>query len=677
MTNTPMPATPSSTAGRARAWPALLAAVLLAACGGGGDAPRPPPTGSGPLAAAQSGELVKHAQAALREREKRLAANPGDPSAAGDIVPTSALPAAGFNAGAATRSSTLVQESGVDEADLIKTDGTHLVSLAPSDSGRSVRLQSHRRAADGSIAPRGTLELPRGDADTSIAGGLVMDEAGRALVVLTSDWRQVPWERSCAGGCPGAVILPFPPVFMLGTVGVQRVELDDGVPKLGTRVTLDGQLVDSRRIGERLYVVTSHRPRLPIDALPMTAPAAEREAAIAALRAEDLLPQVRVNGGPSAPLVKETECWVQPGNASLAVEFTTVTVFDLASPTLARTSRCFAGGSEAIYMSPSSLVLATTRWVYTNNTRGLFFPADMRTDLHKFALERDALAYRGSADVPGHLGWNAERKSYRMSEHDGVLRVLTFTGSTGWRFERDAGDPSAPPPSPATLTVLREAAGGDAKLQVVATLPNARRPALLGKPGEQVYAVRFAGSRGYLVTFRLTDPLYVLDLADPADPKIAGELELPGFSDWLIPLSDRLLFGVGRDVDAGGQRGGVKVALLDVGNAAAPRQIASQVLGDNFAQAGLEVTRHGLNLLQQGSVARLAMPLVLGSATAPGYRNGLARFEVDVAAGSFKPLPWLGEQAGSIYPDLAGQRSMQIGAHAYYLRDGVLSAHAW
>lgn len=679
-----MPKTLTHNAPSRRAGPllVLLATLVLAACGGGSgsgdDRPDPPPTGSGPLAAAQSGDLVKHVQATLREREKRLAANPGDPAAAGDVAPTSALPAAGFSAPGAARSSTLTQESGVDEADLLKTDGTHLVSLAPFDSGQRVRLQSHRRAADGSLTPRGTLELPPGDGQSTSAVGLVASDDLRALAVLTHDWRSVPWDQSCAGGCPGAAVLPFPPFYMLGSVGVQRVVLEDGVPLAGTRVSLDGQLVDSRRIGERLYVVTRHRPRLPIDALPTNAPAALREAVIAALRAEDLLPRLRVNGGAAEPLVRETECWLQPGNASLAVEFTTITVFDLASPTLARTSRCFAGGSEAVYMSTTSLVVATTRWAYAGNARGLFFPADMRTDLHKFALVGAGVAYRGSADVPGHLGWNTERKSYRLSEHEGVLRVLTFTGSSGWLFESDAGNPQAGPPSPATLTLLREAGDGEAKLQVVATLPNARRPAALGKPGEQVYAVRFVGARGYLVTFRQIDPLYVLDLADPADPKIAGELELPGFSDWLIPLSDRLLFGVGRDVDAAtGRRGGVKVALLDVSNAAAPRQIASQVMGDTFAQAGLEASRHGLNLLQQGNVTRLAMPLVLGSGTTPGYRNGLARFEVDVAAGTLKSLPMLGEQTGTAYPDLPSQRSVQIGEHAYYLRGGALAAHAW
>ncbi len=655
----------------------ILAAALLAACGGGGGEGNGggTPPASGALATAQPGELTRRVQAVLREREKRYAAEPGNPAAGGDVAPISALPAAGL-AGAPARSSTLVQESGVDEADLLATDGNHLYSLAAFDAGKRVRVQSHRRAADGSIAPRGTFEIPVDDAQSLSAQGLVLTDDARSLAVLTHRWLPVPEAESCAGGCPAAIGLPFGPIWMLSSVGVQHVVLDDGMPQAGTRVAIDGQLVDSRRIGNRLYVVTTHRPRLPIDALPFTAPAAEREALIAALKADDLLPKIRVNHGPAQPLLAETDCYVEPANASLAVEFTTITVFDLASPGLARTSRCFAGGSEALYLTASSLYLATTRWAHGTGARGAIFPADMRTDIHKFALQGGSVAYRGSADVAGHLGWNRERKSYRFSEHEGVLRVLTFTGSTGWMFEGDAARPNAPPPSPATLTLLREK-GGEARLEVVSTLPNARRPAALGKPGEQVYAVRFVGTRGYVVTFRVVDPLYVLDLADAADPRVAGELELPGFSDWLIPVSDRLLFGVGRDVTGSGQRDGVKVALLDVSDPAAPRQLAARSFGDAHAQAGLEHSRHGLNLLERGTVTRLAMPLALADGSGQAWRNGLARFEVDRAAASLEVLPWVGESRGPLWPDLATQRSVQVGGHAYYLRDGALTAHAW
>ena len=92
------------------------------------------------------------------------------------------------------------------------------------------------------------------------------------------------------------------------------------------------------------------------------------------------------NGGPAQPLLAETDCYLQPANASLAVEFTTITVFDLRSPTLAQRSRCFVGGSEALYMSTENLYLATTRWAYLADAGGLVYPQKIQTDIHKFSL---------------------------------------------------------------------------------------------------------------------------------------------------------------------------------------------------------------------------------------------------------------------------------------------------
>jgi len=149
--------------------------------------------------------------------------------------------------------------------------------------------------------------------------------------------------------------------------------------------------------------------------------------------------------------------------------------------------------------------------------------------------------------------------------------------------------------------ILRERAS-DQSLQVVGQLPNTQRPAAIGLPGEQVYAVRMLGERGYVVTFRQVDPLYVLDLSNPADPKQAGELKVPGFSDYLFPMGDGLLFGVGKDADASGRQGGVKVALFDVKDPARPAALASLTFGQRGSATALDASSHGINLFQRGSV---------------------------------------------------------------------------
>lgn len=671
---------------------ALALLLAVAGCGGGGggtEAPPDPASRSVKLQASAPGDLARHVQALLRERER--AARDGG-SAPVSIGPAPAGPPADpravvGDASNTPRSDTLLQEAGVDEADLLKSDGRHLFGLTAPPSG-PLQFLSYRRASDGSVVAQARLELPEGSIWGSGGQGILLagDAAeARAAVVIAQRWQPMPCDGDVCPASSAAPALTVAPMWVTGSVSVQRLALAAGQPSLGTELQIDGTLVDSRRIGDRLVLVTRHFPRLPVDRLAASASPAEREAAIARTSAADLLPRVRVGAGAPTPLMADSDCFVQAGNASLAVEVTSISVIDLASPTLAQTSRCFVGGSEALYMTTEALYIATTRWQVQSSARGPLYPGNIRTDIHKFALPASSdegngrgVTYRASGDVPGHLGWHADRKSLRLSEHAGVLRVLTFTGSRGWMIAADASAADAPPPSPATLSMLREQGGA---LQVVAQLPNAKRPAALGKPGEQIYGVRFLGDRGYVVTFRVVDPLYVLDLADPADPKVAGELELPGFSDHLVPLPGGLLFGVGREVDASGFMQGVKVTLLDVSDASRPREIAQQVFGGRGSSSALDFSRHGLNLMRVGDVVRLALPLAEAGADWQLQRHGLQRFEVDVVARTLAVKPMVDATTTSHlsgpWPDLWQQRSLQIGDHAYYLRRGEVSANAW
>jgi hypothetical protein len=593
---------------------------------------------------------------------------------AGTIAPVSvAGPAAAPAAAPGTASGTVVQEAGVDEPDLLQSDGSALYTLR--SNGSAMRLQTWRRATDGSATRLKALDLPTDGAINVSGHGMVLSTDQHALAVVGEQW-QPGGGVICIDICP-AIATPGM-VWGSSTVIVQRVDVSDpAAASVGERVAIDGRLVDSRRVGDNLVVVSTHVPVLPVDVLPATATAAEREATIASLAAADVLPRVRRNGGASQALLAETDCWVQPANASTAVQITTITVFDLRAPTLAPRSRCFVGGTEALYMTTENLYLATTRWSYVPASGGvatlLAYPADFKTDVHKFALSSGDLVYRATGEVTGHLGWNTEMKSYRFSEWNGDLRVITFTGTIGWATPADAA--GSTPPSPALLTVLRERAS-DQTLQPLATLPNSRRPELLGKVGEQLHAVRFDGARGYLVTFRTIDPLYVLDLQDPADPKIVGALEVPGFSDQLFPLDGGLLLGVGRDTTPAGRIGGVKVGLFDVSDPTNPKPLQSVTLGAGGSLSALDYTRHGLNWMMQGNVARISLPVSLTQSDyASPWQRGLQRFEVDTAARTLRTLSMVGNETGHFY--IAGDRSLQIGGQVYYLRDGELTGYDW
>ena len=695
--------------------PALTAVLALAACGGGGGgsaaAPPAPVEAASPvvLQASQPGALLGYVQNRLNlQIDQGLARNgEGAVTLTGAVLPgvatatpSSVTPAGVLAADTASPSfsSTTLQEGGVDESDILKTDGNRLFSMtvaAPGDQ-RLAKLAVHARLADGSLQAAGSLALPAGDR----FDGLHVASSGELLALIGQNQQfAVPVDIN-----PLAVTTSLttpltiaprnlaPPQTVINLVSAKT-----GQPLANTAsLRIDGQLIDSRAIDNTLYVVTSWFPRFDT-VFPAAASTAQRKDAVARLTSAQILPTVTVSNSLPAtqpavqPLMADTDCQLQAANASSAVQLTTITAIDLASPTLERSSRCLLGGVNAIYMSTKNLYLATSRYNVVAQGNNLFYPAQPTTDIHKFAVNAMAITYRGSGEVPGHLGWDASKTSYRLSEHKNDLRVVTYANSLGWLGEQGAAVKNAPV-SPAILSVLREDTAAT-KLKTIATLPNAARPAPIGLSGEQVYAVRFLGDRAYVVTFRRTDPLYVVDLADPADPKVAGELKTNGYSDYLLPVGPEgsgLLLGVGKDATAAGLVQGVKVSLFDVANAAAPKELATRVLGKAGSVSGLDFGRHGINLFAVGNITRVALPVRVNDTLAVGsnlYRpshQSLARFEVDAVNRTLSDKPVLAGQtfatdfAGYQVPSLAFERSVQIGANIYYLgSQGLLTGAPW
>jgi hypothetical protein len=212
--------------------------------------------------------------------------------------------------------------------------------------------------------------------------------------------------------------------------------------------------------------------------------------------------------------------------------------------------------------------------IYFPQIVNYLWPDAPTTRIHKFALSGSMARYRGSGDIDGQV-WLGGQADFRMSEFAGDLRVV----SSVYNFDRaDFVDH--------LLYVLRESQAAF-ELDIISQLPNDARPEPIGKPNEQLYGVRFLGDRAYLVTFLQIDPLYVIDLANPADPRIAGELEITGFSDFLHPVNDDLLLGLGR-----GQGGEVKLELFDVSDIGAPLSRGSVSLGGPGSWSEAQYDRH-------------------------------------------------------------------------------------
>jgi uncharacterized secreted protein with C-terminal beta-propeller domain len=275
----------------------------------------------------------------------------------------------------------------------------------------------------------------------------------------------------------------------------------------------------------------------------------------------------------------------------------------MGDPAAFRTT-CYNEPAYGVYASATALYMTELR-MDAASQRSL-------TRIHKFGLDAATAEYRGSAEIRGQV-WRGGHADFRMNEHGSDLRVLA--SDYDWQTI-DFVDH--------TLYVLRESTVAR-ELVILSQLPNDRRPEEIGKPNEQLHGVRFLGTRAYAVTFQRIDPLYVIDLADPTDPRIAGQLEVNGLSDLLHPVNDDLLLGLGMSAT-----GGVKLELFDVSDIARPLSKGSSTLGGR-AYSEAQHDRHAFTYLADADgVDRLAIPATLYSESSdPQFvESGLYLYEI-------------------------------------------------
>lgn len=382
-------------------------------------------------------------------------------------------------------------------------------------------------------------------------------------------------------------------------------------------LSIDGTLISSRRIGETLYLVSKYSPSIP--ELPFSindhSVTTENAARLETIKLADLLPKFIDGAGTQKALINSQDCYLSPVSEYQTPESSvvTITAIPLADPTQF-TSKCIVGNSEAIYMSPKSLYLATSSNSYLFDPISSRYRYDHRTLLHKFSINTAKIDYKGSGSVLGSLGGEQNKKSFRMGENGDYLRVVTSIGNS-W-----GGDQST------RLAILKEDTTKK-RLDEISRIDN------LGKPGESLYASRFFGDTAYLVTFRTTDPLYILDLADPYHPSIAGELEINGYSDYLFPIAEGYLLGIGKDaiVDPSSNdfrgRGawyqGIKLSLFNVTTPSAPTELNSIVIGKRGTSSAVLYDHHAFTMhaSNNGQPTKITIPISLND-TEPEYSWG-------------------------------------------------------
>lgn len=562
-------------------------------------------------------------------------------------------------------SDTNTQVAGVDEGDLVETDGRSLFVIA----GDGVDILRAWPAE--SLAP---------ESHVSIAGDeRSMFLRGTTLTVLS---QESTWEAA-DGSTAAPARMAYGGWVDAGWRWTTRVIVtvidvsDTSAPAILESTSIDGWLVDARAVDGRVVVVTQDDIDIPVPKVveiegaeggkgsgeaspPMDVGvgivmpfvpendgarfAYESEASyrarLDAAWAAGVLPGYAVSSfgaSSSGSLVDGASTWVplDPESSQLL----SVTTFDVGDADVGPTAvATVAGVSGTVYASAGSLYVAASHF-------GAWWDATdvgVTTNVYRFDIAAPAVELASMGSVPGYV-----LDQFSMDEHDGLFRVATTNWSSdgGWNFTNTS----------AGVHVLGEDDGNLVGVGSVTGLA----------PGERIFSARFAGDVAYVSTFRQIDPLFVIDLSVPTAPRVAGELKIPGFSTLLQPLDANHLLGVGRDVDpVTGRVLGLQLSIFDVSDASKPTRVATHTFpGDGWASwSPAAWDHHALAWFPAEGI--LTLPVQQGD-----WWNTSATLEVfRVTLGGGAGF----ERLGSITHTAPVSRAVRIGGYLY-----SISADPW
>lgn len=598
-----------------------------------------------------------------------------DGSAGGGSAPPS-------NDGPTDFTETNTQEAGVDEPDMMKTDGRHVYTV----QGNRLNIVRSWPADEMSLVA--TMDLPG-------YGGQMLRVQDR-LVIFSQvyaaynggGWgggRPAPdfggdaeWDGSDDRREPEPEWIDPNALDFNGTRVLVVNVADPTAPEIEATFDIQSTYVNARAVAGRVHLVLSADPNYydstlaeRIQALGITYENTSDQAARAAREAqlkaqirpvvaawvaetgrEQMLPDLRIDEGTWGELYGCGDVYRPPVQAGASI----MGVVTIDPATLERPvgSAVIAQGWQ-VYASTASLYLAQdSRWWWW----GPGMEREAKTHIHRFALDTGRARYAASGAVEGWL-----LNQFSMSEYDGYLRLATTDHNTfggwgggvpvdvdvmppttdgGWADGGEADAGSAEPAMPEmkriqqvgdpdvqanNLFVLREQNGG---LEVVSGIRGLA-------PEERIYSARFIGPKAYVVTFRETDPLFTFDLSDPENPQVLGELHIPGFSTYLHPFGDDHLIGVGRDGDETGRIFGVQLQLFDVSDPTDPRRTHRVVIdqGDGWSSSEAEYDHRAFMFYAPANV--LALPISLEDWSQPDgqYRHfsGMILYRVSAESG--------------------------------------------
>lgn len=402
------------------------------------------------------------------------------------------------NAGAGlSYSKTNLQEAGVDEADVVKTDGKYLYVMKATGSVRLIRAEEKALQVEGTIMPDALNETPQ---EMYVDGDTLSLIVTGSKTTLNSDAEEDTYTADTEN------------YTKLYTYDIS----DRSQPQLTGVVQQQGHYSTSRKNGDIVYLFTQFDPQVND-----------------ASKIDEYVPAV--NGA----RLESTDVYLPEYQNSTS--YLVISSVNTGKPDEIIDQKAVVSAAENFYVSENNIYISNTNW-----------SSDVTmTQILKFSCKDGKIQAKGAADLKGSLN-----DSFSMNEYNRYLRVVLtdYSGETQTN----------------ALYVLDDA------MQVCGNIGDLAE-------GEDIRSARFFGDAGYFVTFRDTDPLFSVDLSDPSDPKILGELKITGFSSYLHFYGENKLLGVGNEVDPEtGAYTGIKLAMFDVSDPSNVKQLHKFVIKDTY-----------------------------------------------------------------------------------------------
>jgi len=440
-------------------------------------------------------------------------------------------------------SKTNIQVEGVDEADIVKTDGEYIYIV----SGGNVTIVKAYPPEGAKVLSKISLN------DNSYIMGIFIN--GDKLAIFVNEYGIYPLyagtvvndssgsseaaNETTTGDEPTRVPEPIEPTIMPAiiweppTTSIKVYDISDRENPVLTRdFSVDGNYFSSRMIGDYVYVVATQYTFF--------------------VETDIVLPRIHSDN--------ETE--VIPANdiyyynfSDTSYSFTTIVALNIQNDAQEPTHETIlVGGTSAIYVSQNNIYLTFPDYPMQENET-------MTTSIQRIKIDKQAITFAASGEVPGYI-----LNQFSMDEYSGYFRIATTTNNFNWRtFAEEATSKN-------NVYVL------NMNLNVVGKLEDLA-------PGERIYSTRFMGDRCYLVTFRNVDPLFVIDLKEPTAPKVLGQLKVTGYSGYLHPYDEDHIIGIGKETTYDATEDfawyqGLKISLFDVSDVSNPVEVAKYEIGD-------------------------------------------------------------------------------------------------